>query len=666
MSTLPGVQPREAVWLNGRAYPVMGPVTMQRVDVTPFAGKISAGDPKYGDFTVASTLVMRDWRAGLGLQYARPDKPGRYWESTLDTRFPYQTVLDPKVTNSASTWGPIWGTSISEIGGVIVACDGSTTDSIRYYNGTWNSGTGLGSAGLVVYRRLVRYTPPGGVLTLYAFAAYANRYAYSTNGIAWTTVNLSAGDALGETLIDACVYDAKLVAVGATGNVFFSIGPNNATNGGWDLATEDGAVPDSTTRIVTYLNRAGEPAVYVCGTQGVWVVDLYSGAVSQVLDLAGSKSDYNGIGACVHAAALHIPTVRGVFRLDATGVAANLGPNAPREDGFPGVGQSGITGHPGYSGQVVMLQSDGPTLYALYSSAMGASSNVGGGAILAYDDMGWHVLHTLRKSDLTPETLTDRGTFYKSPTRASAPQYARFWVGTYRSNSSITYALNYFEIPMAVENSLLDSAYTYEASGSLVTPYFDAEFAEVPKGAYELHVNYRLKDVDNAIVVEYQINNDLGSSWTALGTIGAGGGQAATDLANAVRIFTFGSDAQGIAFQNIRFKFTLTRDAGLTTTTPVLLYAILKLIPRPATKYSFSFVVDLGEEALADAGLDFPTCRAALDACRDSIPLLDFYEFDPRLGAPRWQVLLANKQEMTQWADARRLGRVTVNLTQVV
>jgi hypothetical protein len=646
--------------LEGRALPLASPY-IAKTDIVPFAAKQTGGDPKYGDFTLSSHQVYRDLRGGLGVQYVRPDKPNRFWESSLDTRFPYQVTLQPKATNSVATGSdpnPQKGNGISEIAGLIVATGSLVnTDNIHYFDTAWHAGTGLGSPG-VVYRNLVRYTPPGGVLTLYAFSD-SQRYAYSTNGTAWTVVNLNAGDANAKSLIDACVFDGKLVAVDSTGDLYMTIDP--ATITAWDKVTESGPVPDTPTRIVTFLNRQTLPAVYVVGTQGVWTIDIYSGETALILDLAGSKSAYNGLGACVHAGALHIPTARGVLRLDSNGVAANIGPNAPGEDGFPGLGLASATTTGYAAARVVMLQSDGLNLYALFS---GHSSDLSGNttaAILCYDGLGWHVLHVLRDSSLVEEQKNNMGTFYKSTTRALSGAYARFWVSTVRTRLSVTNAINYFDLPLGTENALLDTAYTYESSGKIVTPYDDCGFAEIPKGAYQLIVNYKLPASGLcSIAVEYQIDNLLTTSWTSLGTI--------TDQTVITKTLYFGAASEGIAFQNIRFRFTLTRGAT-TTETPVLNYAVLKHIPRPPTRYSFSMELDLTHASIVSHGWrGYDEFRDWLEARRAAVPLLSFKEWS---GAPTtYNVLVTSKKE-DLWSEEisetrGRGGAVTLVLAEPV
>lgn len=627
--------------LNGRNLPLAVPV-INKADISPFAAKTSGGDPKYGDFTLSSHQVYRDLRGGLGLQYVRPDKPNRFWESTVDTRYPYQTVLQPKSTNSANDFAFQPGNSVNEIAGVIVACPilSAGTDVIKYYNGSWNNGTGLGAGGFT-YTRLVRYKIPGGSLTLFAFGTGGDTYAYSTDGIAWTVLTLSSGDADGKAFVDACVFDGKLLAVATDGNVYASAAPTTAASGGWTQATNLSAVPDTPTDIASFFDKTGQPAIYVMGTQGVWMVDYNSGEVFQILDLAGSKDAYNGIAACVHAGALYIPTIRGVLRLDSNGVAANIGPNI--DDAFPGVGFSNaLTAGYGYRGQVLMLQSDGLSLYAYFGSAVGSASVAGAGAILCYDGLGWHALHVIRDSALAIERRTVPSSFYKSSTRASSVSYARFWVGGYHTNLSVTLAVNYFEIPLHLENPTLDSSYVYESAGTLVTPYDDCGFAEIPKGAYQLILNYKLPSSGLCqITCEYQTNNDFGTTWTTLGPV-------ITDYTLTTQTMYFGSSAEGISFNNIRFRFVFARGAT-TTDTPVINYAVLKYIPRPAPKYSFTLELDLSKEALSEAGWQgFDEFRAFMETCRASIPLLNFKEFSR---APAtYQVSVTNKPEEI-WPD---------------
>lgn len=647
------INPRTKVELNGQKYPLVPGTKIQKTDIAPYALKVASGDPKYGDGTVASSIVIRDLRAGLGIQFARADKPGHFWDSTLDTRYPYQVVLPPRTTAFAAG-SPItaqgnFGRFLAAIGSVVCLADGSNPTHLHSTaNGSTWTDRKTATAGNF-YQFGPTYAPPSGTPALYAVQTVPSvgaNIAYSTNGTAWTEVaptDSASGHALG--IGPATVYDGKFVAIAydRTSNVYViahSVDPTTAAS--WTILSA--ALPERPLAIATFADAAGEPAIFLAGNGGLYTLDFYSLAVNKVLDFEAMRSVYTGQMMCVHNGALYVVTVRGVLRYDRGGIATLIGP-------FGKSGEDGLSAK--YGIYVFALQSDGDLLWALVAGNL-ASQGVTN--LLAYNDTGWHRIWRMVDSNNAELVGVDSLTFLKTTITATSG-YSRVYVGPVA-----TYPPQYFELAVGTDNPLVVSGYTYEkAAGILVTSYEDGGFAEVPKGAYELHVNYKLQDADNSILVEYQKNNDLGTSWTTLGTI-----TGASDLANVVKILKFGSSNEGISFQNIRFRFTLTRDSGTNTTTPVLLYATLKYVPRPATKYSFNFQIDMTEEALAEVGLNFASARSALETARSSVPLLNFYETPALLGGSLFQVLVATKPEAWDWVEARQEGKITVTLLEVV
>lgn len=630
-----GTTTRPCIKLNGTVYPLKEGTQIRKTDITPFAAKISSGDPKYGDFTYSSRIILRDFRGGMGLLNARADKPGRYWHSTLDMRFPYQTTLNLRAVST--TYGnSLPFKTFGEVSGYVVGFSQDTTPPKLYYldNNTWTVTANPFSTNEHNLLGFTTYTPPGGSETLFVYGRKVSgtaQYAYSTDGITWTAKTAPA-----VTIRAMVEYDRQLVAFSEDG-IYYSQNPSAAVPTWATLLT---GMPKRPIDAAIYVDEQNNEAIYFTTDDALWRVNFYAGTLTLVRKFhAGIIGFQNSLSVAqgtlrVHNGALMVATTRGLLRwtlATQTWISPNL------DDGL----------EVGYHGIVTSMFSDGENLWAGIAAGDHGTVDYQYTHLMVYDEQGWHRVYVGNYS--SPPSA--RCAVWVTTTGAS-PGFTRVFAAT----EYPAYAPAYIEFPYAAANPLQVSNTTYQYNGELITSWDDGGFAEIPKGAFELAVNYNLKNANNSIDVAYAI--DDAASWTSLGTITGAG-----DLAVITKTLSFGS-GYGIAFQKIRFRFTLTRDLNTTTTTPVLNYAILKFIPQPDTKFSWNCTLDFSKAALADVGLDPYTARSLIDAARASKPLVDFQEWPPT--STTYKVKVANRPELEREVNNVLEGEVALAVAEVV
>lgn len=640
------VPSRRMIRLNGRLLPLVPWEVVTKVDIVPFAGKITSGDPKYGDFALASHQVYRDFRSGMGLLNARPDKSGKYWHSTLNTRFPYQITMLPQSTSVSLALGApyngnrdyvsAWG----EIGTRVVA---GVRGSLLYSTSATNfssSSSLIGNGHRI--SKFVNYSPPGVAETCFAFTIPEDggsgvtgpQYYHSIDGVSWE-IKTQPGGGFTNSVYAALEFDRKLVAFTDTG-IFWSTNPSAAVPT-WNTLTT--AIPGTVYSAVVYIDEEGSEAIYFLTATTLYRLNWNSGTWSKIRDFDGGLINTglsNAIGTtlCIHNGAIMIPARRGILRWTPT-TQTWIGPS--KDDGF----------ETGWQGFPQVLLSDGENLISniIDSSAANAPN------LVVYDEFGWHRLwgHIINGAYSTTGYITNVWRTSKNTTSG----FIRYYVNFYDAVQTIM-KTETFELPIYSDNPLVLSGSRYQSLGDIITPWDDCGFAEIPKGAYELSVNYKLQDANNIITIYYA--TDRATSWTQLGTCSNSDG-----IDNIVKTFKFGLTEEGLPFRFIRFKISMNRNGAASTVSPTLFYFTLKYIPRPTTRFSFNHTIDMTNEAALMAGFSgLQEMREFIDTCRESVILLD-YQDNP--DATVYQVLVATKPESYYWDDDNSQYKGVVNLT---
>ena len=161
-----------------------------------------------------------------------------------------------------------------------------------------------------------------------------------------------------------------------------------------------------------------------------------------------------------------------------------------------------------------------------------------------------------------------------------------------------------------VTNPLELSTYTYESNGEVITPWLNGREISADKLALELFVHAHSATSNETIVVDYEIDDS--GSFVNLGTISTSG----------VTTYTLGSTAgEGIAFRNIRFRFTFAR-GGTNTNTPDLGQVEFHWLRPVDTKWRHTFKIKW--EGMDDYGTRPEAQYDALVNAAGSTLLMDF------------------------------------------
>lgn len=134
----------------------------------------------------------------------------------------------------------------------------------------------------------------------------------------------------------------------------------------------------------------------------------------------------------------------------------------------------------------------------------------------------------------------------------------------------------------------LPGTFTYASEGIHITPWFDANTAVESKTAKRIKLFTKGMSSDETAQVFYRIDHaetDRDTGWTSMGTISSDGETT----------YTFGTSGVGVAFQDIQFRFDLSR-GSTNTNTPIIQAIVLEYLKLTKKLWGWTFTIDAGEE----------------------------------------------------------------------
>jgi len=374
--------------------------------------------------------------------------------------------------------------------------------------------------------------------TITSMAVSVDNYLYICLGDAdeyWymdTTEAFTETDELNGTL--SVHWDDKYFTADSAGLLHYYTDPHTAN----PTVHNVGQLPVSDNdlqELLTYRDADGDQIIYGSTKTGLWAHD-YANTKWLQTELVLPNHATAGKAAAVWHSGLYISYGLGATKYIAGTIADIAEMGLDQDDGLPA----------SRGGEFVNFAPGHKELFAVIDSTYeGTTSH---STVMAWNDIGWHNMY---------EHSTHNIKLYKG---IASPVFAyRYWVGTPTGTVWLPLYRN-------IVNPTKISTYTYAASGSHWTPWFDAFWPGGSKLATKFVVNVAGASATETVVVKYRTdysNTDLDTGWTTLGTITASGDTT----------YTFASSV-GISFKAIQFRFDLAR-GGTTTVSPDIRWAQL-------------------------------------------------------------------------------------------
>jgi hypothetical protein len=550
--------------------------------VTAGAGNLAQFDSGLADGVIYTHVT---WKTGAGAwvvaRYADADNYIKMGINTAGDIQIIKRVAGVETTLYTGTAGCVDG-GVYQLGGAFMATslvmwllDGTTyivgggaTDGAGSANTRVGLLNGAAVAGVRWDNFLVRYYPAlskvltAGTVVSDLCVYKANLYAacgaaedvWRYSGAAWSQ------PAAGEKANYFCVWDDKLLKIyNASGTNTIKWSTDGVT---WtEIATiEDRGTP---TTMTTWLDRAGDPAVYVGLTTGLWVLDFVAGQCYQVLDFHQASGAYNCRGMKEWHGDLYVPWRGRLLKLTGAAVV-DIGP----ED---------VDMPADRLGWVTDLAPSPRYLYVAYRTRDVAKFR---SAILVYDGQAWHnLLWTEPDATTTDLHSTILSLYFDS-------NETLHWTQVSLSNLD-----GHFYVAIMYDPPSHYSRHVFEDSpGTLITSWIDCGKSRVDKSWFDLMCESAditgSSATSERIEVWYQTNDnaddsDLDASWTSLGTFDA----SPSDTLSF----------NGVYSRNIRFRFRFKGGPNLGKS-PKARAFVLRYDVVPDERMASSFTVRIEDQ----------------------------------------------------------------------
>ncbi len=315
--------------LDGMRFKLAADISVSAVD--RFPPKITIGDYSQDSNDLLSSWVISDLSGGHGVaDLDEGTDTNRYHWGTINTRYPKQWAKPFR------RYGELVSTSyVYPLGDMTIS--GATTryavaGTHRLYSDiptgtplTTTHWTDRGAITGIPTDKAVAYTGTAANPMLYVPQGNNGYSVYDTSGP--TLRNVTAQ----ELMVSFCLWDNKLIGIDTDGQLYEAI---TATAAGDTVFTDygdDGKLDPAfrPKHLITYYNRAGDPAIYVITDQNVWVFDPSTPRLYLVPDLSSPNPRF-GDACCTWRGLLYISSGMDLYEFNGT-VRRNVG--LSRDDG---------------------------------------------------------------------------------------------------------------------------------------------------------------------------------------------------------------------------------------------------------------------------------------------------------------------------------------------
>ena len=653
------------IYLGGTYYPLTRPVQSQLASIYP--SKVIIGDTTKDSNIRTSIIAWSDWRGGIGVERMQgAADANRAWHSTCNLRHRHHLVLAADSTATRSQDGSDTAIAgrikfIQNLGNDLYTSwdlcpyyyvEGASASSAIGVEDSWTRVTSGGSA----------YSFPGSpnhsitvrmAGTDYIVVAHTDGYSYFSGATAVSDVKYSVDASL--TTEDTrffTFWDDRLWGIDKNGQLWYTL-----TLGGAKI--DDAKLPveaESITNLFIGRDASGQQIIYAATKTGLFAHDAFNQKwVETQFQLPFHR--FNGSGSVRWRDSIYMPSGLGIYKYvngNNNAVITVMGPD--RDDGVPNYHRGTIkklvgthtellaaidaTTAPGAQATTDIPWQGGSTSGCTAHSSQVIAPSSGQSSIVAWNDTGW-------ETKWADNSTTEKGyaVEHMLVTNAGKGEYRLWW----DFKGSIYTQLIPFDVTNPSQLSAADGTdYTYEASGTHETPWFDAQQSEVDKLALRLKVETQGVSSNETVKVEYATNYDDTSdgAYTTMGTITSAG----------ITSYSFASGV-GVSFRSIKFKLTLVR-GSTTSLSPDVVSVSLEFRKKLEAKWGHAVEVDLNKPY---KGNDPKGLRLALVASIESNTLQEFTYRDDSGGTRNYYVDVASATglEYTGY-DERGTSRISL------
>lgn len=521
--------------INSKGYRVAPPVGgYTRFRASDFAPKISTGELTYAELDGWSNWTIDDWSGGICQERWKRGEENRFFDSHyVETRIPGRL-----------TQGGEWESAhLTEKVNRFVEFNGDlyalTTASIQKYNNIANTWSQIAA------QPAIDAIPFGVYLAIATTGGSANMFKMST-----AEVLTEIAGTTGTTVL----YTWKDALWRAAGNTLTST-KDISGSPTWTTTVAVGT-PDS---IITGMIVA-EGYLIIFKEDGVF---LYDGTndPKEVVGLRGSRYIDNGKNPASLIGYLYYSEQARVRRMAGFYPTPTVQDKTPQLFGYPITELPSLTAEQWGWGIPVAFTSSPRWLFTAFKLAWSRD-----GAVLSYDGQAWHVL-------MRPYMAEPTALFYSS-------LHSKLFLSYEDHIPAHSGSLMFFQ----EYTTLAGTVKTYSVSwpGYLVSPWFDAGFADIDKAFKEVRISSRYGSATEKASIYYELDDS--GTFTEIGEVNTSA--YATVLPISV------TDA-AVAGKKIRLKIEL--QTGTATKTIEILDVTLRYLLRPPTVYGYRAVITISD-----------------------------------------------------------------------
>jgi len=552
-------------------YGLMLASIITKSDITQSTPRVSIGtnERRHTDFSERDTWGQQSYHHGYGADVVTD--PYTFKDSSgVVTWIPNQLTLMPDNINCAKTTGgstDLDGHAVSILAFegnlyILVYGTAAAANALYLYDNTTDTLTLVTSGISTTTGSPAQLFPYDGSM----FVAQGE----ADNGRRFT------GSVWSDNGVPAKFYEAYDGALWRADNIFelyYSVDPTNDSTATWQGPLEVG---DSSYPIRGMVGGF-DGALWVGKDDGIYSVRKVNDVnyqVTKVIDLINVVSDKNGEAMIVYGANLYFSAGYTIGRYDGSTIQF-MGPDRGNHEwqmadfnvaNLPATFQSGVAGN------VTSFAHDNTFLYCTVDNEGVASSRV-----MLWTGTGWHTVYR------TTSTSRVKKVFFTKQFAASGTlSYPHLW-WTDSSGEVLKR-----QKKSRFSHNPLDETLNYVSSGWIITPWFDANLIDIDKTFFDFIMNVTQLSVGgNSLTVEFQVNDyDV---WYTLGTV----------YKSPESVLFFPDNGQldpAIFARKIRYRITLTRSSGTTTTTPILKSYGHRFVVRPESRYGWNLIVKCYDE----------------------------------------------------------------------
>lgn len=580
------------ILLNNKKYKVRSQLLRQ--PQTPWLARVGQNEPRYADLQPASHWVMTHWGGGYGkFESDIFEDTASFFDSELWTHFKGQLMIPGKRVTISGTYGFRPNNARIDFRGTVYQ-GGDAGTGVRPLwtlgdGPTWTAVTATGApgTGLECWDMCVqqRY--------LYcAFSGEANIFRF--DGTTWTDLGFAADRVVDfrDDIVIAATYDNT--------NKEISINWSDDDGTTW---TELLRVYSSAhvRKLVKSLDARGFDVIRLGTAEGLWVIDFDAQQATLLHDMSSHIGEAN----CRDMIGDPYVPVDNAGLLEIYPDHRVVDDGFDRDDGLPSGKMAAIntlcrTNHWLYAGTAANFE-DGTAR---------AATTTAGVYVMNPETRTWHYI---AKASTTAKDIFS--IIYSN--RADDKYRLYFWESAYGSTSATPY---YIDMPDVNDNPALAPAdVNSEASGNLITPWFNGGFFNIKKAL--LSVSGEAKNLSATHTVQVQYAIDDSSSYTNWVTYTSGPQLTASLLTSG----SAPAELLGVVFKNARLKITLanTDETPTVGAGPILRHLVADYISVPSALYFWRVRIYLKD---LEPGFGLTELHAALLTAYEGQQAVAFYE----------------------------------------